>query len=60
MVTDAAFLEVVIVVGDEMGIDAALAQEIGEGVVEGQRPPPAVQEIQATGLHVRRAGMQQI
>ena len=55
--TDAAFLEVVVVVGDEVGIDAAFAQKIGKGVVERlERSPPAVQEIQATGLHVPPRG----
>ncbi len=59
MEAGAAVLEVVIVVGDQMAVDAGLPQEVGQVVVEGlERAPGAVQEVQPPVCMSRRAGMQ--
>src|SRR6185437_34607 len=56
----AAILPVVEMVGDEMAVDAGLAEQLRKGIVERlQRSPAAVQEGEPAGLHVasrRHAG----
>lgn len=53
VVGGAAILEVVQVVGDQVGIDAVLAHQLGKRVVERlQRPPAAVHEVQPAGVQV--------
>ena len=60
MVAEPAVLEVVVVVGDEMRVDARIAKELGDGVIEGlERPPATMQEVEPAGLDVaarRHAG----
>ena len=47
----AAVLEVMVVVGDEVRVNAAVLQQFRHRVVEGfQRPPAAVQEVVAPGV----------
>jgi hypothetical protein len=53
VVRGSAVAPVVVVVGDQVRVDPSLVQQGGERVVEGlQRAPPAVQEIEPTGVHV--------
>ncbi len=60
MVGRAAIFEIMIMVGDEVAVDARLEEDFREGIVEGfERPPTPVQEAQAARLHVaagRHAG----
>ena len=60
VVGGAAVLEIVHVVGNEMRVDAGLAQQLGEGVVEGlERPPAPMHEAQPAGVEIapcRHAG----
>lgn len=49
----AAVFPIVVVIGDEVAVDARLVQDLGEGVVEGfERAPAAVQEGQPARHHV--------
>ncbi len=59
MVSRAAVLPVVVVVGDQMRVDIRLLQDLGKGVVEGLEGAPApVQEGQPPGEQVAARGMQ--
>ena len=60
MEAGATVFEIVIVVGDEVGVHAIAPQDVGHRVVEGlHRTPSPVHEVQTTGLDVaprRHAG----
>ena len=53
MVVDATVLEVVKMVGDQMGVDSIFLEDFGHRIVERlQRSPTAVEEIVATGVQL--------
>ena len=57
VVGSAAVLPVVLVVGDQVGVHAALLQQLRHGVVKGlQRPPAAVEEVIAAGVQLPPGG----
>ena len=60
VVGGATILEIMEVVGDEVAVDAGLAQQLGKRIVERlERPPAPVEKAETSGLHVaarRHAG----
>ena len=57
VVGGAALLPVVVVIADEVGVDAVVLEDFGHGVVEGfERAPTAVQEVVAPGVQFAAAG----
>ena len=60
MIGRPAIGEIMMVVGDQVGVDAMLFHDLRKGVVKGlQRSPAAMQEMAATGMQIaacRHAG----
>ena len=53
VIGEAPVFPVVVVVGDEVAVDALLVEQLGERVVERfQRTPATMQEVEPPGLHV--------
>jgi len=57
VIGSAAFFEVVLMVGAEMGVNAVLFEDLRHGVVEGfQRSPAAMEEVVAAGVEFASGG----